>query len=61
MAVDEQRKFLREATASGDRRRLPARRSKKVEWPDVEARASRITGERLMPNLILLECDEAAF
>jgi hypothetical protein len=36
----------------------PARR---VKWPDVEARAKRIFGDRVLPNLILLEREEAAF
>ena len=29
-----------------------------VRWPDVEARARRIFGERTLPNLVLLERDE---
>lgn len=36
----------------------PARR---VKWPDVEARAKRIFGDRVLPNLVLLEREEAAF
>lgn len=32
-----------------------------VQWPDVEARAKRIFGDRLLPNLVLLEREEATF
>jgi mRNA-degrading endonuclease RelE of RelBE toxin-antitoxin system len=42
----------------------PARRptkTKRVKWPDVEARAKRIFGKRVLPNLVLLERDEEAF
>ena len=33
-------------------------RKKPVRWPDVEARAKRIFGNRVLPNLILLEREE---
>jgi len=36
-------------------------RKKRVKWPDVEARARRIFGDRVFPNLVLLEREEAAF
>jgi hypothetical protein len=36
-------------------------RKKRAKWPDVEARAKRIFGERVFPNLVLLEREEAAF
>ena len=36
----------------------PARSSKRVKWPDVEARAKRIFGDRVLPNLVLLERNE---
>ena len=36
-------------------------RKKPVKWPDVEARAKRIFGERVFPNLVLIEREEAAF
>lgn len=35
-------------------------RKKRVTWPDVEARARRIFGDRVLPNLVLLEREEAA-
>ena len=34
---------------------------RRAKWPDVEARARRIFGDRVLPNLILLEREEAAF
>jgi len=36
-----------------------ARKTKRVRWPDVEARARRIFGERVLPNLVLLEREES--
>lgn len=39
----------------------PAARTQRVKWPDVEARARRIFGDRVLPNLVLLEREEAAF
>jgi hypothetical protein len=34
-------------------------RKKRVTWPDVEARAKRIFGNRVLPNLVLLEREDA--
>jgi hypothetical protein len=43
-----------EATA-----RLSSRRgTRPVRWPDVEARVKRILGDRVLPNLVLLERGE---
>ena len=40
-------------------RQPPARRRRmRITWPDVEARARRITGDRVIPNLVLLERGE---
>ena len=36
----------------------PPSRTKRVKWPDVEARARRIFGKRKLPNLVLLEREE---
>ena len=36
-----------------------ARKTKRVRWPDVEARARRIFGERVLPNWVLLGREEA--
>jgi hypothetical protein len=32
----------------------------RVKWPDIEARAKRIFGSRVLPNLVLLERQEEA-
>ncbi len=34
--------------------------SERVKWPDVEARAKRIFGNKIMPNLVLLEREESS-
>jgi hypothetical protein len=39
----------------------PKSKAKRVKWPDVEARARRIFGDRALPNLVLLEREEAAY
>jgi hypothetical protein len=38
----------------------PKEKRKQVKWPDVEARARRIFGNRVFPNLVLLEREEQA-
>ena len=43
----------------GETPRRPAK-VKRVKWPDVEARARRIFGNRVLPNLVLLEREEQA-
>jgi hypothetical protein len=35
-------------------------RIKQVKWPNVEARARRIFGDRHFPNLVLMEREEEA-
>lgn len=40
---------------------IPARSNEgknRVKWPDVEARARRIFGSRVLPNLVVLEREE---
>ena len=45
-----------------DEHRTPFRgKTKRVKWPDVEARAKRIFGDRVLPNLVLLEREETPF
>jgi hypothetical protein len=36
----------------------PPTKTKRVKWPDVEARAKRIFGNRVLPNLVLLDREE---
>lgn len=33
---------------------------RRIKWPDVEARAKRIFGDKIMPNLVLLEREESS-
>jgi hypothetical protein len=33
-------------------------KGRRVKWPDVEARARRIFGKRVFPNLVMLERQE---
>jgi len=33
-------------------------KTKRVKWPDVEERAKRIFGNRVLPNLVLLDREE---
>ena len=40
-------------------KRVPAK-PKRIVWSDVEARAERIFGKRVLPNLVLLEREEEA-
>lgn len=52
----ERRKFLSAVLAlKEDQPTRLATNAKRVKWPDVEARAKRIFGTRILPNLVLLE------
>jgi hypothetical protein len=53
----ERRRFLAAVRTLEERDSAPAR-SKRVTWPDVEARAKRIFGNRVLPNLVLVERQE---
>ena len=33
-------------------------KTRRVKWPDVEARAKRIFGNRVLPNLVLLDRED---
>jgi hypothetical protein len=57
----ERRKFVTALLAlvfTSPFRRSP--KTKRVKWPDVAARARRIFGNRVLPNLVLLERDQSA-
>ncbi|MGH9408386.1 MAG: hypothetical protein ACRD1V_02915 [Vicinamibacterales bacterium] len=59
----QRERLVREILALGEKRGARSR-SKRAEppvtWPDVEARAKRIVGDRVLPNLVLLERGEEA-
>jgi hypothetical protein len=52
----ERRKFLSAILAlEEDQPARLATSAKRVNWPDVGARAKRIFGNRILPNIVLLE------
>ena len=60
MPAREREKFLRAVLTLEEK--SPAHsggKTRRVKWPDVEARARRIFGDRVLPNLVLLEREEA--
>jgi hypothetical protein len=56
----QRERLLREILAleKESRPRSSRGRPTRVTWPDVEARAKRIVGDRVLPNLVLLERGE---
>ena len=59
----QRERLVREILALEAKRsaRAPSRRTgTRVMWPDVEARAKCIVGDRVLPNLVLLERGEEA-
>jgi hypothetical protein len=62
LPLRERRKFLRQVIAMEQRGSVgSASRARRVKWPDVEARARRNSQGRVLPNLVLLEREDAAF
>ena len=62
LAPRERRRFVLAVLALEER--MPSRSertARRVKWPDVEARAKRIFGDRVLPNLVLAERERAAF
>ena len=59
-ARERQKFFLAMLTLDPDEPFPPPARPKRVKWPDVEARARRTFGDHSLPNLVLLEREEAA-
>lgn len=58
----EREKLFLAVLALEDKNTAPARtRTIRVKWPDVEARARRVLGGRVLPNLVLLEREESSF
>ena len=54
----EREKFLLAVLELEPKQDLPKSKGKRIRWPDVEARAKRIFGKRVFPNLVLLEREE---
>lgn len=59
LPASELRNFLRAVLSMGAVPPAPAGVAKRVRWPDIEARARRIFGDRVVPNLVLLEREES--
>jgi hypothetical protein len=58
----EREKFFRAAFKLQDTKSKPSTaKAKRVKWPDIEARARKIFGDRIMPNPVLLEREEARY
>jgi hypothetical protein len=57
----QRRKFIRELLAMDQVTPKPRSTRGRVAWPDVEARACRISGGRVLPNLVLMEREESSF
>ncbi len=58
----ERQKFLLAALAiENEPVTRPPGQTKRVKWPDVEARSKRLFGDRVLPNLVLAERDETSF
>ena len=56
----ERRRFVEIILALEDNLPPQAAHSERVKWPDVEARARRIFGNKIIPNLVLLEREESS-
>ncbi len=62
LSAKERQEFLRKVVAI--KQQAPARpgsRARRVNWPDVEARARRNSGGKLLPNLVLMQREDAAY
>jgi hypothetical protein len=60
-ARDRQKLLLDLLAETDDAATLTKKAEIHVKWPDVESRAKRIYGNRVLPNLIQLEREESAF
>jgi hypothetical protein len=61
MPAREREKFLLAILALKEEPVKPKKKRTRVKWPDVEVRARRIFGKRVLPNLVLLEREEQAY
>ena len=60
LSAQERQKLLLALIKLEEKPRGRRTKGKRVKWPDVESRARRIFGDRVFPNLVLLERDEEA-
>jgi hypothetical protein len=57
----EREKLLLEVLKLDERVPDSKRKGKSIKWPDVQARAKRIFGNRIFPNLVMLEREERPY
>jgi len=61
LTAPEREKFLLAVLTLEEETRVPSNgKKRRVIWPDVETRAKRVFGNRVLPNLVLMEREEAA-
>ena len=60
-AREREKLFLAILALDAEHPPVAKRKTKRVKWPDIEARTKRIFGERILPNLVLVEREEAPF
>src|SRR5262249_24648716 len=58
LPVQERKKVLKAILELEETGAAVPVKTRRVKWPDIQARAKRIFGERMLPNLVLLERDE---
>ena len=61
LAARERRKLVELILELEEDSTPPPASLQRVQWPDVEARAKRIFGNKIMPNLVLIERGESPF
>jgi hypothetical protein len=61
LSARERRRLVEMLLELEDDSTPPPASLQRVQWPDVEARAKRIFGNRIMPNLVLMERGESPF
>jgi hypothetical protein len=60
-AREREKVFLAILALEEESRSVHPKPTKRVAWPDVEARAKRIFGDRVLPNLVLAAREEDPF
>jgi len=64
LSARERKKFVRAVMKLEQKQQAKVARKKqekRVVWPDVEARAKLICGDRVLPNMVLLEREESPY
>jgi hypothetical protein len=56
----ERRRFVEIILALEDDSTATPTSTRRIKWPDIEARSKRIFGNKTLPNLVLMEREEAS-